>query len=352
VVSRFKNPIFLFLLLSSQGFSFEVTREKDQIFLNAPTCSEVEELTLALATWTVNEGIHKKCPVELKPQMGLFTSQKCSFNITNCVPEHVATYQGVRPSEMGPNCWNLALVLKGILPELRYSTKEEMAFYMKPPLCRQLQKDEPRKAGDIGAIRKWDRNQKVEAHAFIYISEKIVYSKNGFSNVFPYELQSFKDLYKAYEIRDGNICHFDERGLTSTCGDTTEYFRCKSMSEYLSEQPRMPEILIDSFNKIGNFEQCLEKRVMNGMALPQIAQKNIIHTTQALVKYLNDQSKLDDRSLGMEREQRNFILGSLQLRLKGIAEQLDSANEDKLESEISSLADAVKDSVLNLRDAR
>ena len=66
----------------------------------------------------------------------------------------MAKYLGTRPEVAGPNCWNFALALRGLLPSLRFTSDDEFTFYLRPPLCRPFRNDEKRLPGDIGAIRR------------------------------------------------------------------------------------------------------------------------------------------------------------------------------------------------------
>lgn len=219
-------------LFMSNSIAFKIKREGQEIYIIDQSCRTVTEISIALSEWTKSIGEKRECPIEKQsPQMEL--TGKCVYNITNCIPSHVAKYEGVNPQESGPNCWNMSLVFKEILPALRYSTPEEMSFYMNSPLCRMLKKDEKRVSGDIGAIRVINEGNFKEFHGFIYISDKIAYSKNGFHKSSPYSLQSLDNVYSVYDVTEKSQCRANELNSSLDCDIATSFYRCISMKEYL-----------------------------------------------------------------------------------------------------------------------
>ena len=124
---------------------------------------------------------------------------KCSANITNIIPEHVRKYHGVKPEISGPNCWNTALVLGGVNKFLRYTHQTEIDEYLRSPMCEQIKVGETLVPGDIALIRKPEQTQSLgarEVHGLIYISPRMVYSKNGNSRESPFAIQNIFDVLK------------------------------------------------------------------------------------------------------------------------------------------------------------
>lgn len=317
--------VLALLLVGFQALAFDVHREGDRLTLRGE-CNEGGNLVKALSVWSDRAATGKQCSPTSQND-GL--SPYCKYDITSCVPEHVVKYQGANPKSDGPNCWNLSLVMSQILPSLRYSTPEEMQFYMQPPLCRQLSDGEKREPGDVGAIRHhMGSNKAAEYHGFIYISEKIAYSKNGASKYSPYSLQSLEDVYKAYDVPRLEGCRKNEiNDGAAFCKQAVAYFRCQSMDEYLKNNPKVSNQVKEAFEKVKDTESCLQGSVFKGENLPEEAKKNIIETGNALLKYLED-SKKDLVASKTRSEEERFMLGSLQLRLQAIAQQIDFNNSN------------------------
>ena len=335
IVTLSFSTCFAFCLSAS---ALEVERRNERIFIKSSACSEVAEAAASLEQWLKVSKIHKDCPAtRMSPAK---VGEVCEFDITQCVPDHVAKFQSATPKEYGPNCWNLSLVMTQILPGMRYSTPEEMAFYMRPPLCRQLTNDEKRRPGDIGAIRKSASQGGTEIHGFIYISEKLVYSKNGAFPLSPYSLQDTEPMLKGYGVPETSQCRQNTNSMMINCPAMVSYFRCQSMDDYVKKHPSIPAELMATYKGMGQFEQCLQNRVMNREALPAQAKQNILDVSKALAHYLDEQVKNQPKGVPMS-EEKSFMIGSLQLRLLAIAQQLSMSGETQFVNELGEFGRAI-----------
>jgi hypothetical protein len=311
----------LILFSSVSAFAGIVEKRQDQrILLTEPNCKIAADDVKALRAWTLTSNSQAKC----EAAAGVSTGDRCEVDITRCVPEHVAKYQGVDSATGGPNCWNLVLVMKGILPNLRYSSDAEMTFYMRPPLCQQVG-DKDKRAGDIGAVRY---EKKEEIHGFIYVNDKLAYSKNGMTG--PYQLQSLDNVLDLY--------------IEGARTDVS-YFRCDSMSEYLKKNPDIPRKLLETYDQLGNFENCLERFVVSNEPLSNEAKSSIIDTGKALAEYLVEQRK-SGKNLN---EKETFVIASLQLRLDSIAEQLSYTTQKDIGKEVHHLEDLINQEQKSLK---
>lgn len=309
-------------LFTFSTFSQTLERVEDRLILKDNNCDRLKRAQLSLKQWTEAAHKNRSCPP-------LNTIEKagntCFVEVTSCVPDHVKNYQGVKPEKQGPNCWNLSLVMKDILPALRYSTPEEMSFYMRPPLCRALKDNERRMPGDVGAIRGIYGGQiQEEIHGFIYISDDLVYSKNGYSSDSPYEVQPLESMFNMYEVSKGEECRKNSINLKSKCSNVASYFRCDSMDNYLKKQNKLAPEIKASLKSLNTYEQCFQKSNLDGAILSDNSMATIVDTTNALAKYVEKEFKKNgkkSRSLASD-ESRNFILGSIHLRIRAITEQL------------------------------
>ncbi|WP_374035513.1 hypothetical protein ACES2I_07305 [Bdellovibrio bacteriovorus] len=317
------GAVFLFLM---QAQAFEISKQSGKLILSG-ACEEGKSIYSSLARWSTNAKTGKTCdPAAVAGESG----GSCNLDITDCVPEHVVKYHGANPEVDGPNCWNLSLVMSKILPAMRYSTPEEMNFYMRPPLCRALKDGEKKEPGDVGAIRQiTGLNKTTEYHGFIYIDEKVAYSKNGFSSMAPYELQTLDKVYKTYEVPNKQECRQNViNGKSSQCGQAVAFFRCDSMENYLKSNQNVPDQVRETFKGMDAAENCVQEALFKGDALGAEARKNLRETGLALVEYLKD-AKNKPEIAKMKADERDFLLGSLQLRLAALGDQLQVVAMDK-----------------------
>lgn len=321
--------LVLLLVFPAQGF--EISKQSGKLILSG-ACEEGKSIYSSLAKWSNQVKTGKSCdPASVAGQSG----GNCNLDITDCVPEHVVKYHGASSQTDGPNCWNLSLVMSNILPAMRYSTPEEMNFYMRPPLCRALNDNEKREPGDIGAIRQISGFGKHEEHhGFIYIDEKIAYSKNGFSSMAPYELQTLDKVYATYDVPSMAGCRQNRiNDKSSHCGKAVSFYRCDSMESYLQKNPNIPDQVRDSFKNMEAAENCMQEVLFKGEVLGSEARKNLRDTGMALVEYLKD-AKNKPEVTKLKADERDFLLGSLQMRLAALGDQLEFMAMERQDGEI------------------
>lgn len=317
---------FLLVSLYSQVSLADLQMERDaknRLFLSHESCDELIKNTKALDQWTKNSHEIKSCPVNF--QSPVQKNNRCSYDVTDCLPAHLIKYAGVSPRYNGPNCWNLALVMKNILPALRHTTSDEMAFYMSSPLCRQIKNGEPKIPGDVGAIRKTSGVDQGEYHGFIYISDDIVYSKNGITKANPYMLLSTDIMMNVYSVPKYSKCRQNEIDPNANCDFATSYFRCMSMEEYLAKQ-NTPKEIMTAIRDVDNFDKCLESTTLSDQPLSKRAEKNLFDSLNVISNYLYDETEKAKGS-DLEDPKQIFMLASLNLKLNSIAMQLGGDNK-------------------------
>lgn len=333
-----KGALFIFgAFFCNSAFAVDVIWRDSRLYAVDPSCATLDKVVHSLSSWLRNERIKKSCAIS---QQGVENEGLCEKDITNCVPDHVLKYHGVYTKE-GPNCFNLALAVKNILPGLRNSTGKEFGFYLNSPLCRALTNQEARLPGDIGAIYFINSDgSKGEDHGFIYISEEISYSKNGALYFNPYALQDFGKMLSSYGINKEQ-CAKNELNPDPSCKKSTAYFRCKSMKDYLESTPGLPAELLAKVNEIRVVERCFETLAVHpgdnqavnpetGRARGEVGFESPYHGTSngdlvvhiknsmpILLKFLEKEREENERN-GMLNEDVNFLLGSLQMRVAGI----------------------------------
>jgi hypothetical protein len=187
--------LLIYSTILQAGFSLN-RNAADRLILN-DNCDEINLRMAELKKWTQSLE-NRECSFgELKESS---SGGNCIVDVSDCLPDYVQKYHGLSPSDSGPNCWNLSLVMAGLLPAIRESSDKEWDFYLSSPLCRELDPNEPLKMGDLGSIEARGEDNKSHIHGFIYVSSEMVYSKNGLSISSPYKLQPLKNMNEVYEI--------------------------------------------------------------------------------------------------------------------------------------------------------
>lgn len=312
----------LFLFTSSLFIYFQTQAITTKMIEFSGSCQGIEGELKQIRQWT--ESRKGRC-IFPNPQEDSEISGLCRTSIEGCLPEEAIEYHNAYTKYDGPNCWNLALVTAGVLPALRYSTSDEMSFFMNSPLCRELSQHEKKQPGDIGAFRT--DQKKTEFHGFMWISDSLVYSKNGYTKSSPYAVQSFKKMEEGYNRVRKWICY---ENSTKNCDLELVNFRCEGMESYLKKfSETFPKGITKAFQDLGVIETCIE--AVHGIArsVSTTAMSSLTDSIKVLATYLESEQfkkSLENTPL----TERNFVEGALKVRLNSIYEQLDFTGSAKL----------------------
>lgn len=129
----------------------------------------------------------------------------------------------------GPNCWNSALYLSGIVNEIREVPNNEFRSVIESQRCQEVA--EPI-TGDIVALRRTGAEGRPlkyalhsEVHAYTYQDEDNGLTKNGFSKKAPYIEQTHNQIYHLYKNVNRKDCRI--LGVPKEyCHLNTFYYRC------------------------------------------------------------------------------------------------------------------------------
>lgn len=230
-----------------------VVKKGDDIFLQGENCNVLDKEANALLEWTkkVKDSSNTKqasCSCE---------NSICTKRVTAVLPKIVNSTQFVRPQTSGPNCWNASLVASKIIPQLRYSSEQEMDFWLKSPLCKEKKSKDKLMPGDIIAIvHKTDG----QYHGFINISDNLSFSKNGFDKDNPYTLQDPKNVFKIYEVKP----ECERTDNPGSCVTYAKYYSCMSMDDYRKSRKTSDQNLKDTIQAINSLECSLTSEVFSG----------------------------------------------------------------------------------------
>ncbi|QDK42026.1 hypothetical protein DOM21_11325 [Bacteriovorax stolpii] len=241
--------VILFQSASAENFfnsKVQVIKQGEDIYLTGTDCNILNKESLALEEWS------KKLKENTLKNSCECANAICKKKVTAQLPQIVNTTQFEKPNASGPNCWNASLVAAKIIPQLRYSTPQEMSFWLKSPLCREKKSNEPLVPGDIIAIL--DKSSR-QHHGFVYISENLSFSKNGFESDNPYSLQDPKKVFAKYQVKP-KCERVDSKGA---CANHAKYYSCMSMEEYRSKNKSTDKKLHETIKAIGHIECELSK---------------------------------------------------------------------------------------------
>jgi hypothetical protein len=207
--------LFSFILsFSVAAESLSIRSDDNGIFLESEDCDLLKDEVEQIAQWAhrLNETPN---PVVLNK-----FSNRCSVNIKSILPKLAAETHGKFPAHNGPNCFNTGLVLSGLLPHFRNSDPQELRFWLESPLCKKLPPSHRPIPGDIGVVT--NPSAHMDEHAFIYVSDRLSFGKNGYMSIHPFFLQ-VSDI--AYGLKSKNSgCH--RRVNSETCTVQLDYYHC------------------------------------------------------------------------------------------------------------------------------
>jgi hypothetical protein len=200
-----------------------VTRDADgTLSLSGAACAALKRQASALSAW--RSRLHETAG---SPEACVCAGEVCSLKVSGAAPDFVNLFHGVKAGRWGPNCWNTALVSNKILAAPGFTSPEEMAFWMKSPLCRALGGGELPRPGDIIAIRDQAGE---EMHGFVYLTSELSFSKNYLTAAAPYALQSPEEVYQEFPVEPA--CRLPGNPAPG-CAARSDYFRCSSLADYL-----------------------------------------------------------------------------------------------------------------------
>ncbi len=327
--------IFILTLLSisytaesSYPDYFQISSLNQNIWIKSNNCEKLESQNQILQLWT-HKLENASCEAnEVRVSHEWQGENVCELNISSCLPNRIKTHQSVFSDLSGPNCWNSSLVMSGLLPEFRYSPQDEFSFYLNSPLCRQLKNNETRQAGDIGAIRE---SGGIEVHSFTYISDELVFSKNGHSTLRPYKLQTSEEVYKTYDV---DLLSTPEECLSNVmdtnCKSGVEFFRCETMESYLTSNNILDgnfkkiltkvdnvdigyyNLTFEYFNITNHSDEMLTNIESNSSTLI-VSVKKFIESLSESYPMTNDENLTE-----IQKDEQKLILNILKYRIKGI----------------------------------
>ncbi|MBF0315212.1 MAG: hypothetical protein HQK50_01230 [Oligoflexia bacterium] len=221
------------------SFFFIKDNFNNSIVLYDSSCEKLERHFKAINKWRM---LIEKAPSSDQFQCYCERQDECHLRLSHSFPEGVIDHLGSTPACDGPNCHNAAMAAGKIVPSKRYMTAEEVSFWLNSPLCKRLSLKEKLQPGDILEIRsQYKERGSKEVHSFTYISDDLVYTKNGYSKRQSYVLESLDNVLSLYQV--DKDC-FSGKVTKTSCSEYVDRFRCEGLENYLQKQPQTlsPEV--------------------------------------------------------------------------------------------------------------
>lgn len=171
--------------------------ENGRTFLLAKTRLTAETVTKELAqARTITEGALSGISPTVNPNILSEVGGGRGFisDVTSLIPKTFGTLNEFSPPRNGPNCWNFSLYFNRIAFSLHETSPAEFKFWIESPLARKLNDSESLKPGDIIVFRLGND----EVHTAVFLTPKIVLSKNGTEETRPYRIMELNEMTAQY----------------------------------------------------------------------------------------------------------------------------------------------------------
>ena len=263
-----------------------IRNAEGKITLTGPHCNELVEQELSLRNWTMN---FKETPGAKNTPIRTINNEDCQLVVHDSVPSIIKKIQDFKSSWNGPNCWNTTLFLTQLNSVIRFTSDQEMSFWMDSPYCRELAETETAQPGDLIAIRRSQpiaQRQFEEVHGMIFISEALVFSKNTSSSMSSYHIQRGSLIYQNFHVDDSDCLKV--KGHPSRCHIWANYFRCKSPLNDRELLEKKNPLFASLSQKVGEIETFLSQFVIANQGNFKNQREQLLIDLSLLEKQLNE----------------------------------------------------------------
>lgn len=235
-------------------FFFEKIKKGNRILLYAKDESEARFVLRDLEQWRTRGG----APItDLKSEAKTLTGGGVIYDVTESIPETARFFHGRQPYDQGPNCWEFACYLTGSIHSITGGMdEEEFAFWLTTSKYKKLGATEVPQPGDLVAIRTKTVDGKIgDAHGAVYISERLMLSKNGIAFEDPYRLQSTDEVFGTYMPKLPKSCINPRFWNRPECARFVEVYRPVHLEK---ETPvALPAAIAESVPDLERFEKMM-----------------------------------------------------------------------------------------------
>jgi hypothetical protein len=133
----------------------------------------------------------------------------------------IESLEGTSSHVNGPNCWNGALVVAGVLRHKRMLHPDEWLYHLEHS-CVEVEVPE---AGDVGRIF---HHRDGEVHGFIYLNEDMIFAKHAEQSQYGFQTMSYLEMMNQYGRT--RACKIN-RDDSPDCDHQVKYYRCSRAAE-------------------------------------------------------------------------------------------------------------------------
>ncbi len=194
--------LFTFKSLSLFAGDFIIKEKADEVYLRLVSDVNSQEI-LCNKLYAQKEQIEfysEKTDTSFKSEC-YCRSNFCELEITSALPSRfLRSRKGISLSRLGPNCTSHVLYESGVSSYNRYATRNELGLLINSNNCRKLDDEEIAEPKDIIVWRSKtffpsSKSPKEIYHTAVFISDKLIYTKNGIHNSF-LEIVSYNKMLK------------------------------------------------------------------------------------------------------------------------------------------------------------
>jgi hypothetical protein len=133
----------------------------------------------------------------------------------------IESLEGTSSHVNGPNCWNGALVVAGVLEHKRMLHPDEWLYHLDNS-CVEIQAPRP---GDVGRIY---HDKDGEVHGFIHLNDDLIFAKHAEQSQYGFQTMSYTEMMDQYgKTRNCKI----RRDESPECFHKVKYYRCSKQAE-------------------------------------------------------------------------------------------------------------------------
>lgn len=225
----------------------------------------------------------------------------------------------------GPNCYNSALFLSGLLPSKRYSGPEEVEFWLNSQFCHQLSPEDVLEPGDIQVVRYNGVSSNVPTnilHTMTYLAKDLLFSKNGKDDSYLFMTQERVHSPFVYPLQEGCTEVVSSTTTGGECLWWINAYRCQNPTSSLASMVSKSSTKVQqAYNKTQKLD-C----EFNSNLKPDI--KNQVNV---LIAYAKDEivrmEAIDTKSLSpkaLEKiENEKYLMKKILVQNKSMHEQLE-----------------------------
>lgn len=234
----------------------------------------------------------------------------------------LSSLDGQQEELHGPNCFSTSMMIQGMISVNRQMQPSELFFWLKSPLCRELNLLEEPRTGDMIFLPQDG------GHLFTWIRPDLVFEKECYFKTCKYQFNSLNRIFNSIDWKVKPECQrvsYSHR--PDGCYQTASYYRCESSFAQELKAPgrATPEII--------HFHQellALEKSAMRQMRqAADMLSSTQINKAATLPMRKGIEKSILEMKAGLNSVKRNnpdakytFFLTAFELRLEELYRQI------------------------------